>query len=114
MQDIELRDLLGYLKQYPKVDTLLFTGGNSKNGPEYFFRKHIKNTGIDYKVVSNEAPRIHEFDYAGRTIRTVSLISPSGSANRSIGSLQLYKDSKAKNSQYNTIDYRVEQYRKFF
>ena len=38
MQNIVLRNLIGYLKKYPKVDTLLFTGGNSKNGPEYFFR----------------------------------------------------------------------------
>ena len=43
MKNIKFRDIMGYLKQFPKVDTLLFTGGNSKNGPEYFFRKHLKN-----------------------------------------------------------------------
>ncbi len=37
MQNVKLRDLIRYLKQYPSIDTLLFTGGNSKNGPEYFF-----------------------------------------------------------------------------
>mgnify|MGYP003642990512 FL=1 len=37
MTNIILRDILGYLKEYPKIDTLLFTGGNSKNGPEYFY-----------------------------------------------------------------------------
>ena len=42
MQNIKLRDVIGYLKQYPNINTLLFTGGNSKNGPEYFFRKHLK------------------------------------------------------------------------
>mgnify|MGYP000978742208 FL=1 len=46
MQNIVLRDLIGYLKQYTKVDTLLFTGGNSKNGPEFFFRKHLKEKGL--------------------------------------------------------------------
>ncbi len=36
MQNIKMRNLIGYLKEYQNVDTLLFTGGNSKNGPEYF------------------------------------------------------------------------------
>ena len=35
MTNIKLRDIIGYLKNYPNIDTLLFTGGNSKNGPEY-------------------------------------------------------------------------------
>ena len=62
MQNIVLRDLIGYLKQHPKVDTLLFTGGNSKNGPEYFFRKHLKEYGLKLELVSNEVPRIHQFE----------------------------------------------------
>ena len=37
MMHVELRDLLGILKQYKNINTLMFTGGNSKNGPEYFF-----------------------------------------------------------------------------
>lgn len=36
MQNIALRNVLGYLEEYQKIHTLLFTGGNSKNGPEYF------------------------------------------------------------------------------
>ncbi|MEL6919149.1 MAG: hypothetical protein AAFO99_15640, partial [Bacteroidota bacterium] len=36
MQNIKLRDMIGYLEKYPKVHTLLFTGGNSKNGPEFY------------------------------------------------------------------------------
>ena len=36
MMHVELRDLLGILKQYKNINTLIFTGGNSKNGPEYF------------------------------------------------------------------------------
>ena len=43
MTNIKFRDVIGYIKQFPKIDTLLFTGGNSKNGPEYFFRKHLKD-----------------------------------------------------------------------
>ncbi|WP_394751196.1 uracil-DNA glycosylase family protein [Spongiimicrobium salis] len=125
MQQVELRDIIGYLKQYPKIDTLLFTGGNSKNGPEYFFRKHIKTYGIPYHVVSDVVPRIHSFELplgdevkdlqnGFRTIRTVSLTAPSGAANRAVGSLQLYKDLKAKDSNFNTLDFRVMQYREFF
>ena len=61
MKNIKLRDVIGYLKQYPNIETLLFTGGNSKNGPEYFFRKHIKDYNIKLELISNEVPRIHQF-----------------------------------------------------
>ncbi len=46
MLEVELRDLILVLQQYPKIDTLLFTGGNSKNGPEYFFRRKLKEYQI--------------------------------------------------------------------
>ncbi|WP_298313620.1 uracil-DNA glycosylase family protein [uncultured Aquimarina sp.] len=114
MQYIELRDVVSYLHQYPKIDTLLFTGGNSKNGPEYFFRKHLKDYQLQLALVSNDIPRIHSFQLEERTIKTVSLTAPSGAANRSIGSLQSYKDQKNQNPTFNTIDFRVMQYREFF
>ena len=118
MQNIKLRNLIGYLKEYPKVDTLLFIGGNSKNGPEYFFRKHIKEHNLYLELVSNE---IHQFQFpvissagvAPRIIKTVSLTSSSGSANRAIGSNPLYKQLKSKNLKFNTFDFRVMQYREF-
>ncbi len=114
MQNIKLRDVVSYLKQYPEIDTLLFTGGNSKNGPEYFFRKHLKEYNLGLKVVSNIVPRIHQFSLEERMIKTVSLTAPSGSANRAIGSMQQYKDIKDKNPKFNTIDFRVLQYQEFF
>jgi len=114
MQNIVLRNLIGYLKQYPKVDTLLFTGGNSKNGPEYFFRKHIKELGLRLELVSNEIPRIHQFILNGRHIKTISLTSASGSANRAVGSMPLYQQLKSRNSKFNTFDFRVMQYREYF
>ena len=125
MQNVVLRDLVGYLQQYTNVHTLLFTGGNSKNGPEYFFRKQLKAHGLQLEVVSDEVPRIHQFELpAGlsrvsvrvqsRTIKTVSLTAPSGTANRAVGSLQLYKDLKSKNPDFSTFDFRVMQYREFF
>lgn len=116
MQDIELRNVIEYLKKYPKVDTLLFTGGNSKNGPEYFFRRHLKEYNLSLTVVSDEVPRIHEFALpkTKRTIKTVSLTAPSGAANRAVGSIQKYRDMKAEFPKKTTIDFRMEQYAPFF
>lgn len=119
MQNIELRDVVGYLKQYPSIETLIFTGGNSKNGPEYFFRKHLKDYNLKLSLVSNEIPRIHQFTLNPETknqrvIQTVSLTSASGAANRAIGSMPLYRQLKAKDPKFNTFDFRVLQYRAFF
>ena len=122
MKNIQLRNLIGYLQQFPNIDTLLFTGGNSKNGAEYFFRKHIKDYGITLKLVSDEVPRIHQFELPSmlspaktsfRTIKTVSLTSASGSANRAIGSMPLYQQLKQNNPSFTTTDFRVMQYREF-
>jgi G:T/U-mismatch repair DNA glycosylase len=114
MQNIVLRNIIGYLKQFPKIETLLFTGGNSKNGPEYFFRKHLKEFNIKLKLVSDEVPRIHQFTLGGRAVKTVSLTSSSGAANISISRMPLYKQLKAKNPDFNTFDFRVMQYSEYF
>lgn len=114
MQEPELRDLLSILEKHPMVDTLIFTGGNSKNGPEYFFRKLLKKGSITFECIDNEVPRKHQFVFAGRTITTYSLTAPSGTANRAIGSMQVYKEAKKRNSRYNTFDFRVEQYKSVF
>ena len=114
MQQPELRDLLGILEQYPKVKTLIFTGGNSKNGPEYFFRQLLKKAKIPLECIDNQVPRKHQFNWAGRTIITHSLTAPSGTANRAIGSMLAYKEAKAQDPRYTTIDFRVEQYGRVF
>lgn len=116
MVNVQLRNILKYLKDYPSVETLLFTGGNSKNGPEYFFRKLLKEHQVTYDVISNTVPRIHKFVHpiTRTTIKTVSLTAPSGAANRAVGSFQLYKDLKGKNPEFNTLDFRVLQYREHF
>ncbi len=114
MQDVKLRDLISYLKQYPLIDTILFTGGNSKNGPEYFFRKHVKAHHLKLELIINEVPRVHQFNIDKRSIKTVSLTAPSGSANRAIGSMDIYKQLKQQNPTFNTIDFRVLQYKKYF
>ena len=134
MKNIKLRDVIDYIKQYPSIETILFTGGNSKNGPEYFFRKHLKDYGLKLELVNNEVPRVHQFVIQSdseesknkipqsqslfrndsRIIKTVSLTSGSGAANISISRLPLYKQLKAKNPNFNTFDFRVLQYREFF
>ena len=114
MQEVELRDLIGYLKEFPQIHTLIFTGGNSKNGPEYFFRKQLKEHNINLNVISSTVPRIHQFQMGERFIKTVSLTAPSGAANRAIGSMKSYKDQKLKDPQFSTFDFRIQQYRPFF
>jgi G:T/U-mismatch repair DNA glycosylase len=119
MKNIELRDLFSLLSRYPKVKQLLFTGGNSKNGPEYLFRRHLKEKGLRLERISDSVPRIHRFrmpveGVSERLITTVSLTAPSGSANRAVGSLPEYKAKKAADPRYTTLDFRVEQYRQFF
>lgn len=144
MKEVILRDLVKYLVSYPNINTLLFTGGNSKNGPEYFFRKLLKIYGINFYEQTGEIPRIHNFTLPKkpekvngsntisvenkilfpereafrttkpRMIRTVSLIAPSGAANRAVGSLNNFKAMKKENPEITTIDFRVMQYSKYF
>ncbi|MGB3142970.1 MAG: uracil-DNA glycosylase family protein [Maribacter sp.] len=116
MENIILRNVLLYLGKYESVETILFTGGNSKNGPEYFFRKLLKENGTSLKIISDEVPRIHQFQHPTtlKFIKTVSLTAPSGAANRAVGSLHSYKKLKDENPEFNTIDFRVLQYREFF
>ncbi|WP_298425352.1 uracil-DNA glycosylase family protein [uncultured Kordia sp.] len=149
MQHIQLRDVVGYLKKFPSIHTILFTGGNSKNGPEYFFRKHLKNYNLKLEIVSDVVPRIHQFDLSlakekhhaeldsvshpelshrachiersrdaieiqSRIIKTVSLTSASGAANRAVGSIPLYRKLKSENPKFTTFDFRVLQYKEFF
>src|SRR5690606_20924747 len=110
MRNIQLRDVVGYIKTHPNIDTLLFTGGNSKNGPEYFFREHLHGYGIMFVQVSPEVSRIHQFELHVssdgsllaqsisetpiRIITTVSLTSAAGSANSAVGSMPLYQQLK--------------------
>ncbi|MAZ27540.1 MAG: DNA glycosylase [Cytophagaceae bacterium] len=114
MQQVQLRDLVHYLRQHRQVKTLLFTGGNSKNGPEYFFRQNARAHGLKLKIKHDQVPRIHTIDIDGRTVKTVSLTAPSGSANRAIGSMPLYKKLKAQDPSFTTMDFRVMQYAPFF
>ena len=114
MQEVELRNLVGYLKEFPQIHTLIFTGGNSKNGPEYFFRKQLKEHHLKLNVISPEVPRINQFQMGERFIKTVSLTAPSGAANRAIGSMKSYKEQKLQDPQFSTFDFRIQQYRPFF
>ena len=114
MENILLRDLLFHLKKNPIINLILFMGGNSKNGPEYLFRKILRKNSIQLKSVSNESPKIHKFNLKNKTIKTISLISPSNAANRSIGANPLYKKFKLQNTSFNTFDFRYLMYKKYF
>lgn len=115
MEHIELRNMLHYLNQFPKVETLLLTGGNSKNGPEYHLRRQLKKQKITLQVISESTPKIHSFKINElRSIQVVSLTAPSGAANRAVGSNPEYKLLKAQNPNFNTFDFRVLQYKKHF
>ena len=115
MENIQLRDMLYFLKKNKNIHTLLLTGGNSKNGPEYHLRRLLKEQQIVLDPIVQEIPRIHEFKIANkRKIKVVSLTAPSGSANRAIGSNPTYKALKIKNPAYNTFDFRVAQYKPYF
>lgn len=118
MSKIVLRDLLFYIKQNPSIHTLLLTGGNSKNGPEYHLRRQLKEKNITLKLIAAETPKIHEFEIqeneTSRKIKVISLTAPSGSANRAVGSNPQYQFLKKQHPKFNTFDFRVLQYKKFF
>ncbi|MCP4884002.1 MAG: uracil-DNA glycosylase family protein [Flavobacteriales bacterium] len=114
MQQIELRNLINYIKENKSISSILFMGGNSKNGPEFLFRSQLRSSGLHLITESIDRPKIHEFIFDDRNIRTISLISPSSAANRSIGADPYYKFRKKQNKKYTTFDFRIEQYRKYF
>ncbi|MFA5619866.1 MAG: uracil-DNA glycosylase family protein [Weeksellaceae bacterium] len=112
----KFRPMIPILTEHENIRTLLFTGGNSRNGPEYFFRKYLKKyPEIKLEAVQeNIVPRIYSFRLGNRMIKTVSLTAPSGAANRAVGAMDLYKKMKAENPAFDTIDFRVMQYKEFF
>ena len=114
MKHIRLRKLLEFLRQNPSIDTIIFMGGNSKNGPEYFFRKHLKTHDLKLQIISNKSPKIHQLTLDKRIIKTVSLISPSNAANRSIGANPIYKKLKMMDTSFTTTKFRIKQYKKYF
>lgn len=135
MKNVVLRDLIQVLYKYRRINTLIFTGGNSKNGPEYFFRKHLREYGLKLVPLQTDVPRVHsvtlplaypnrktglrrysqgQYRQDERIVKTVSLTAPSGSANRAIGSMRQYQMTKDKNPKYTTFDFRVDQYRSHF
>ncbi|MFA5296844.1 MAG: uracil-DNA glycosylase family protein [Lutibacter sp.] len=118
MENIALRDLLFYIKNNTSVDTLLLTGGNSKNGPGHHLRRQLKEKNITLKLISAETPKIYEFEFneneIPRKIKVIVLTAPSGSANRAVGSNPQYQQLKKQHPKFNTFDFRVLQYKKFF
>lgn len=111
MQKVILRDLFEYIHKYKNIDTIVFTGKNSKNSPEYFFRKLLTNSSHKLINFDDERIRTHKLLFDNRDITLYSLTSPSNAANRYIGSNKLYKNKKLKNSEYSTFDFRCDEYK---
>src|SRR5690554_7311068 len=65
----QLRDLVAILQQNASLQTILFTGGNSKNGPEYFFRRNLKEYGLKLKPITTTMPRVHQFQLDRKSTR---------------------------------------------
>lgn len=115
MENIELRNMSYFLNKYPNIETLLLTGGNSKNGPEYHLRKQLKVLNIELVPISMETPKKNSFKLnETRNIEVISLTAPSGAANRAVGSNPEFKLIKKQNPKFNTFDFRVLQYKKYF
>ncbi|MBE2895171.1 hypothetical protein [Spirabiliibacterium falconis] len=110
MRHIHLRPLLAYLHATPTLTTLLLTGGNSQNGPEFLLRKLLKTHQITLHLIDNSVPRHHRFHVANRTFEVISLTAPSGAANRAIGAMPEFKALKHANPHFTTFDFRVMQY----
>ena len=77
-------------------------------------RKILKKANIAFDCLDDQALRKHQFECAGRIITTHTLTAPSGTANRAIGIMPHYKETKFRDPKYDTLDFRVEQYGSVF
>lgn len=111
MTNIKLRNIIYYLSKNKNINKIIFTGKNSKNGPEYFFRKLLKEANIEIIEVLNNSIREHYIIFENRKINLFSLTSPSNAANRSIGANKIYKEKKQLNKDYSTFDFRYDEYK---
>lgn len=114
MTDIRLRNIVEQIELHSSIETLVLTGGNTRNGPEFLLRRLLRAHGLQLRCVVRETPREHRFSLGDRVISTVSLTSPSNAANMAIGGNPLYKQRKKDNPAYSTVDYRIDQYKKIF
>ncbi|HFU76242.1 MAG TPA: uracil-DNA glycosylase family protein [Arcobacter sp.] len=114
MKEVKTRDILGYIKNYKSIETIILTGSSSTNSPLYFLKKVLKQNNISIELLKESIPKEYLFQYDNRNIIVVALTSPSNAANRFIGSNSEYKRKKALNSAYNTFEFRVDQYKEVF
>ena len=78
-------------------------------------KRQLKEQNIALTPISLTTPSIHSFTIIDdRIIKVVSLSSLTGTANRALGSNPEYKLLKKKNAKFNTLDFRILQYQKFF
>ena len=58
MQQINLRNILSYIKRHKSISKILFMGGNSKNGPEFLFRTQLRVKGLNLHTVTSDRPKV--------------------------------------------------------
>lgn len=95
------RDMYSILRDNREIRQLIFTGKFAwqlfaKAYPDFSYADRNKQT--------------HTLD-GQRLFETIILLSPSGSANKSIGGLKEYQEKRAHDPQYNTYQYRLDIYR---
>ena len=96
------------------LGTLLLTGGNSKND-DIILKRLLKQHHIEFRTLLIQTPRIHDFKLdKSRIIKVISLTATSGNANRAIGANPEHKHLKHQNPKFNTFDYRILHYKRYF
>ena len=83
------------------------------------FRQHHSEPcaeldSVSHKELSHQKLALRGVEMNSRIIKTVSLTSASGAANRAVGSIPLYRKLKSENPTFTTFDFRVLQYKAFF
>ena len=69
---------------------------------------------MNYEIVSNEVPRVHQFNIENSIVKVSSLTAISETGNRAVASMSFYKRFKNKNPNFNTFDFSVLHYENFF
>ena len=99
-----------------RTDDMISTDNLTTSTPENDRYSTEEDAAISEKLrhFLEDGEYLENFDYYDQaSFETVSLTSGSGAANISISRIPLYKQLKAKNPKFSTIDFRVLQYKEF-
>ncbi|MBW6515767.1 MAG: hypothetical protein K0B81_04005 [Candidatus Cloacimonetes bacterium] len=97
----QYRNIPALLVTHKNINHLIFTGNFVFRGFMRAFKDQVYYDKDRSEIVTDRS----------KFLRVSILISPSGAANKSIGSTSEYKIKKEKDPHYNTYQYRLEMYR---